>query len=652
MRTFAPLVAAISLVSPAVAGLTPTHLKCEYKTNPLAVGAARPRLSWWVESAERGQKQTAYRILAGSRPGASDLWDSGKVSSSETLHIPYVGKALSGGQQVFWRVQVWDKDGQITTSRVAQFTRALDVSEWKSDWIEAPKAPTVTDIPNLKAASWIWRNDGANPPKASRWFRMGFVRPASAAVKIAITADDGYQIFLNGKEVPGARGGSWKEAQVHDLSSASVVGANVLEVRAENGEPGPAGVLATLKVGSREYPSGIDWTASTDRQNWERVNVVAAYGAAPWGEPTLGTRNAMTPPPVFRGQVHVMKPLKRALLYATALGVYDLTLNGKKFDNDVLSPGWTDFAKRAHFHAYDVTRALKTGANVLDAQLGDGWYASYLAFTGRRRYYGGDPKLRLELRLEYADGTIGHSGTDGSWEWANNGVQTADLLMGTDTDTRVKIAPSDWKPVAGDVRAADPDPAAPRRADAPRSGDPGVLPRRAEAQDLRLQPRAEPDGLGAADGDGKARPEDHGAPRRAPEPRRHGVLHEPESRESDRHVRSGRWQADRRAEVHVPRLPVRRDHRPGHCARAERRRRNPGVLRDGADAVFLHRQRASQQACEQHRLGLDRQRARRPDRLPPARRARRLDGRRPGVLQDRDAPSRRRELLSPSGSTT
>ena len=446
MRIAPYLLALCLLASPAFAGLKPTHLRCEYRANPLAVDSERPRLSWWVESRERGQRQTAYQILAGTRRGASDLWDSGKRTSSETVHVPYSGRALAGGQRVFWRVRVWDVGGRASRSESAEFTRALDAREWRSSWIEAPKPPPIADAPNLKLASWIWRGDGPTPPRAVRWFRTSFTREAGEPVRIAITADDSYQVFLNGREVSGAKGNSWKEARIHDLAATSLVGANILEVRAENDEPGPAGVLATLKVGSREYPTDIDWTASADRQNWERVAVVGAYGTPPWGEPMPGGRNAMTPPPTFRGRVRVEKKLNRALLCATALGVYDLTLNGRKFDTDVLSPGWTDFSKRVYFHTYDVTKSLKTGENVLDARLGDGWYASYLAFTGRRRYYGGDPKLRIEVRLEYADGTVGRAGTDAGWKWATGGISSADLLMGTEEDTRVSEA--DWKPVA------------------------------------------------------------------------------------------------------------------------------------------------------------------------------------------------------------
>ena len=65
---------------------------------------------------------------------------------------------------------------------------------------------------------------------------------------------------------------------------------------------------------------------------------------------------------------------------------------------DVLVPGWSDYRKRVYYFTYDVTDQVKTGENAIGAVLGDGWYGSYLAFTGKRRFYGGEPALMLQLQ--------------------------------------------------------------------------------------------------------------------------------------------------------------------------------------------------------------------------------------------------------------
>ena len=84
--------------------ITPEYLRCEYKENPLGIDVKAPRLSWIVTSIARAQKQTAYRILvAGSSEALAadngDLWDSGKVKSSETNQIAYEGKPLKSEMQ-------------------------------------------------------------------------------------------------------------------------------------------------------------------------------------------------------------------------------------------------------------------------------------------------------------------------------------------------------------------------------------------------------------------------------------------------------------------------------------------------------------------------------------------------------------------------
>ena len=102
----------------AVAGtLTVTGGKCEQRTGPRAIDVPQPVLAWTLASAQRGDRQTAYQILAASDParltgGQADLWDSGKVDSDKSLGIAYAGKPLTSGQLVWWQVRVWDRAGQ------------------------------------------------------------------------------------------------------------------------------------------------------------------------------------------------------------------------------------------------------------------------------------------------------------------------------------------------------------------------------------------------------------------------------------------------------------------------------------------------------------------------------------------------------------
>lgn len=106
---------ALTVTSPGA--LAPVALRCEYLVNPLAVDEAQPRLTWRVESPERGQRQAFYQVLVASketllRQGRGDLWDSGKVASDQTANIPYAGRTLASRQQCWWQVRVWDPEGR------------------------------------------------------------------------------------------------------------------------------------------------------------------------------------------------------------------------------------------------------------------------------------------------------------------------------------------------------------------------------------------------------------------------------------------------------------------------------------------------------------------------------------------------------------
>src|SRR5947208_857858 len=97
----------LALSSSAMAALIPTEFRCENLVMPRGIQNPTPRLSWALRSDARGDKQTAYQIrvastLSGARKTQADLWDSGKVASGETLHIPYAGKPLKSGQECWW----------------------------------------------------------------------------------------------------------------------------------------------------------------------------------------------------------------------------------------------------------------------------------------------------------------------------------------------------------------------------------------------------------------------------------------------------------------------------------------------------------------------------------------------------------------------
>ena len=122
----------------------PQNLRCEYLTNPEAVDAAPPRLSWQPVSTIRGDAQTAYQIFVSMDPSVAtgDIWDSGQTKSAQFVNVAYAGKALESGKTYFWKVRSWDKAGSASQwSNVARFGAGLlNKSDWKGKWIAGGNA--------------------------------------------------------------------------------------------------------------------------------------------------------------------------------------------------------------------------------------------------------------------------------------------------------------------------------------------------------------------------------------------------------------------------------------------------------------------------------------------------------------------------------
>jgi alpha-L-rhamnosidase len=134
---------------PIAAAVTVDTLVCEYRTNPLGIDAAAPRLSWIPRSSQRGETISAYQIQVASSAAilatnVGDLWDSGKVLSSENAQNFYAGKPLTSWQQIFWQVRLWNGAGVASPwSSPATWTAGvMKTADWSAQWITPSTAAT------------------------------------------------------------------------------------------------------------------------------------------------------------------------------------------------------------------------------------------------------------------------------------------------------------------------------------------------------------------------------------------------------------------------------------------------------------------------------------------------------------------------------
>jgi len=124
--------------------VVPARLRCEYLHEPQGIDVRQPRLSWWLESKARAQRQTAYQVLVATTlellaVDQGDSWDSGKVDSQNSSQILYQGRPLVSGQTLYWKVRTWDAQGiPGAYSASASFsTGLLEPTDWQAQWISS-----------------------------------------------------------------------------------------------------------------------------------------------------------------------------------------------------------------------------------------------------------------------------------------------------------------------------------------------------------------------------------------------------------------------------------------------------------------------------------------------------------------------------------
>ncbi|MDB5190450.1 MAG: Bacterial alpha-L-rhamnosidase [Segetibacter sp.] len=171
------------------------NLRIEGLVNPKGVDVTLPRLSWEVGGEQRGLEQTAYQILVASSAAniagdKADIWNSGKVSSNQNVHVAFAGGKLKSRMQCYWKVKVWTNKGEASYSSPAHFTVGLlDEKDWKAKWTGLDRSfpwDTITKMSRLSA----------------RYFRKDFALAKEVKKATAYISGLGlYELYINGQKI-------------------------------------------------------------------------------------------------------------------------------------------------------------------------------------------------------------------------------------------------------------------------------------------------------------------------------------------------------------------------------------------------------------------------------------------------------------------
>lgn len=289
------------------------NLSCEHEENPIGIETLRPRFSWQVNAQKRNFEQSAWQIIIADseeelKAGNGNVWDSGKQNTSVSILNDFEGKSLESGKRYFWKVKIWDKEGNAS----------------------------------------LW--------SPSAYFQMG---------------------LLDEKD--------WNKAQ---------------------------------------------WIALEKDKQDEIFTTGIAHIQRDLGDKKIG----MYLLPQFRKEFAIAKEIKNATAYISGLGHFNMYLNGDKVGNNFMDPGWTKYDQCALYVSFDITDMLHPGSNVIGVMLGNGFYN-----IPRERYLKmiasyGAPKMKMNVQIEYTDGSVQHIITGADWKVTQSPVTFSSIYGGEDYD--------------------------------------------------------------------------------------------------------------------------------------------------------------------------------------------------------------------------
>lgn len=432
------------------------ELKVEGLRSPLGIDTATPRFSWQLESDQRGCRQTSYELTV-SRTDGTVVWQSGTVESAQQTGIQYGGTALTSRTAYVWSVTVTDADGTKATASSTFETAFLTPEEWTAQWIHAGSVkhqtlqPLEVKFDQAQTCRYLRLNVTELGLRASTDAGFSFVQLSevevyagdanvarTASLSVGKAADNwdlpsfGWALSnLTDGKVSDASSLGWTTQQnvqvpvvlTIDLGSVQAIDRVLLYPRQNDHATGQPDDIAA------NFPAAFTLQTSTDGSAYDIVYEQRAQ------------RESKVP--YFGRNVEITKPVSRARIYASALGVFTMQLNGQRVTDAVLEPGESEYEKTLLYSTYDVTGLLREGSNQLVAQVAGGIYdIDYLQgrFSKGEVQNNGQTALLAELLVEYADGTSDTFVTDATWVWTASPTTGSNWWGGEDFDARLQVA--------------------------------------------------------------------------------------------------------------------------------------------------------------------------------------------------------------------
>lgn len=452
------------------------NMKTENMINPLGIDKEKPFFGWKMKADGYDIKQDIYRIIVSKNEDMTDIvWDSREEKSDISQNIRYNGEKLEKSTRYFWSVFVRDNNGNEHTANAFFETGLMgkDKSVWdNAKWIGSPKNTMNTELlqtyeinADFKCNKKVGFAIGARNKDN---YVLIDIDMENAKVYAYEYADNAWTDYIqtvtpigseNGYEIP-EKLNDWNNIKINIENRKAVVYING-EAVIENDEFIPKnppnrpkkegmflfGIKAEKSVcefDNIKISNTEDNTVYQQDDFSDDTGILSALGRVENGRLIIGNEfNLINPVPSVnvRKIFDVSKKVKSARLYSSAMGFYDVYINGEKVNKTYYNPGFTDYRKRIYYQVYDITDKLTDRQNSIGAIVAKGYYTGTVGYSGNM-IYGKKNYFIAKCVIEYTDGSSEIIVTDRSWQFTDKGsVMTADYLQGEDYDARFEF---DW----------------------------------------------------------------------------------------------------------------------------------------------------------------------------------------------------------------
>jgi alpha-L-rhamnosidase len=380
------------------------------------------------------------------RSGRADLWDSGKVTSDESIGIEYRGRDLTSRQRCWWCVRAWDTEGNASSFSEASGWEMglLSPVDWSAEWLAVENEVERED--REAGYQWIWRASTATAKVLLlRSFRLdeatsgGRFFVVTSRVELLGIRLDGSAVRCRMEPSPSVQIATSPWAELPPLSR----GEHVIEIEAQappalaplslDPEVQFQGIafFARLDVppgGSYRIGSDSAWRCSDENSVWAPPKTWLPTKQQPWPEMA-----AMQ----LRRSFSVDRTPVKARLYATALGIYEARLNGRRVGDALLTPEISKYQTRVLYQIYDVADLIESGPNAIGLIVADGWFGG---FEGRFTWMPPPRRVLAQLELVFSDGSRQIVSTGPDWRIGASPIRRSDVRVGEIYDAQFEQA--------------------------------------------------------------------------------------------------------------------------------------------------------------------------------------------------------------------